>query len=110
MHAEFFDHDAVIVDLALAVRWDVVKEHEAAVRMRAVARGRAARQGRYTLMIRVVWEPRVEVRVWDLDARSCFGQYEYPPVCPWRSRRGSTGDFHTNWLTFYLLFVFLFLF
>ena len=42
MHAEFFDHDAIIVDLALAVRWDVVKE-QTTVRIQAAARGHAAR-------------------------------------------------------------------
>ena len=43
VHAEFFDHDAIIVDLALAVRWDVVKE-QTTVRIQAAARGHAARE------------------------------------------------------------------
>ena len=42
VHAEFFDHDAVIVDLALAVRPDVVR---AVSIIQAAARDRAARQG-----------------------------------------------------------------
>ena len=42
VHAEFFDHDAIIVDLALAVRPDVV---QAVSIIQAAARDRAARQG-----------------------------------------------------------------
>ena len=45
VHAQFFDHDAIIVGLALAVRWDVVQALAAAVRIQDAARSHAARQG-----------------------------------------------------------------
>jgi len=43
VHAEFFDHDAIIVDLALAVRPDVMVQAVSIIQ--AAARDRAARQG-----------------------------------------------------------------
>jgi hypothetical protein len=79
VHAEFFDHDAIIVDLALAVRPDVVR---AVSIIQAAARDRAARQGakapaaaarivtrcsgqdRVDLRFRVVWER--PALTWDL--------------------------------------------
>ena len=73
VHAEFFDHDAIIVGLALAVRWDMVQA-QAAVRIQAAARGLVARQGakapatppqgRFDLKFRVVWEH--PALTWDL--------------------------------------------
>jgi hypothetical protein len=47
VHPEFFDHDAICVGLALAVRWESGPKAEeaakAAVRIQAAARGHAAR-------------------------------------------------------------------
>ena len=74
MHAEFFDHDAVIVGLVPAVRWDVLQA-QAAVCIQAAARGCVARQaakalaaaalqGRVDLKFRVVWEH--PALTWDL--------------------------------------------
>ena len=64
VHAKFFDHDAIIVGLALAVRWNVVQA-QAAVRIQDAARSSAARQGAKAPAAAA----RAEAAVWVIDLR-----------------------------------------